>query len=258
MFKCLSCTTAYVLLAATASAEVIKINAIDWCPQLCADSGKPGYVMDTVKLVFEGSPYEIEAKTYPWTRAILGVYNGKSHALLSPAKNEAPKLRYPQHAIGVQRMCFFTSVDSEWYYQGLSSLKNLKIGIAYDTSIAELNDYVSLNREQFEFLPYNHEFLIRNLNMLSRKRLDTFLFTYNSTIFSLQQLNLESSYREAGCVSSEPIYMAFSPNPDQSDQIDELMRFFDRRMQTLKETGQIESIMKSYGLADWQPFIREN
>ncbi|WP_394251931.1 hypothetical protein [Vibrio profundi] len=147
MFKCLLYITAYFLLAATANAEVIKINAIDWCPQLCADNDKPGYVMDTVKLVFEGSPYEIEAKTYPWTRAILGVYNGKSHALLSPAKNEAPKLRYPQHAIGVQRMCFFTSVDSEWYYQGLSSLKNLKIGIAYDTSIAKLNDYVSLNRE---------------------------------------------------------------------------------------------------------------
>ncbi|WP_394251929.1 hypothetical protein [Vibrio profundi] len=94
--------------------------------------------------------------------------------------------------------------------------------------------------------------------MLSRERLDTFLFTYNSTIFSLQQLNLESSYREAGCVSSEPIYMAFSPNPDQSEQIDELMRFFDRRMQKLKETGQIESIMESYRLADWQPSIRKN
>ncbi len=52
--------------------------------------------------------------------------------------------------------------------------------------------------------------------------------------------------------------MAFSPNPDQSEQIDELMRFFDRRMQKLKETGQIESIMESYRLADWQPSIRKN
>ena len=214
--------------------------------------------MDTVHRVFAGSHYEVQAKTYPWTRAILGVYNGKSHALLSPAKNEAPQLLYPKYAIGIQRMCFFTAAQSDWEYQGLKSLKGLKIGIAYDTSIAELNDYVSTNKEQFEFIPYNHEFIERNLNMLSHRRLDTFLFTYNSTIFTLKQLGLDTEYREAGCVSSEPIFMAFSPNPEQSEEINELIRFFEQRMHELSESGEIELIMESYGLEDWQPFIPQN
>ncbi|WP_289847705.1 hypothetical protein [Pseudoalteromonas sp. C2R02] len=39
-------------------------------------------------------------------------------------------------------MCFFSSVDSDWQYQGASSLSDMQIGIGNDTSIEELNDYV--------------------------------------------------------------------------------------------------------------------
>ncbi|MGF1756029.1 transporter substrate-binding domain-containing protein [Vibrio makurazakiensis] len=243
------------LLSFSTHSSTLKVNAIDWCPQLCTDFELNGYVMDTVDIVFKESPYELEAKTYPWTRAILGVYNGKSHALLSPAKNEAPQLLYPQHPIGVQRMCFFTSSSSNWKYTGLKSLKGMKIGIAYDTSIAELNDYVAEHKDQFEFFPYNHKFITRNLNMVSKHRINAFLFTYNSTVFTLKNLGLRDEFKEAGCVSSEPIYMAFSPNPNQASQIAEIMLFFDQRMQKLKSDGEISRIMARYGLEDWQTYL---
>lgn len=80
--------------------ETLKIASIDWCPQICPGQTKAGYVTDTVKKVFEGGPYQLSIKQYPWSRAILLVRTGKAHALLAPAKAEAPDLVFPVNEIG--------------------------------------------------------------------------------------------------------------------------------------------------------------
>ncbi|MGF1722321.1 hypothetical protein L4D20_20045 [Vibrio kyushuensis] len=233
----------------------ININAIDWCPQLCNHKDQQGYVMDTVNAVFIDSPYYIVSTTYPWSRAIQGVFEGKALALLSPAKSEAPGLRFPNNPIGVQRMCFFASRSSSWQYEGLESLEGLRIGIAYDTSIAELNDYVTHNKGQFSFFPYDDDFITRNLNMVKQERLDTFLFTYNSTMYTIAQLGMGEEIKSAGCVSAEAIYMAFSPDPEQAEKVDKLIEYFDTKMGELRKTDAIDTIMKKYGLIDWQPYL---
>lgn len=233
-------------------AETLKIASIDWCPQLCPGKEKAGYITDTVNEIFEGSPYKADIKTYPWTRAILLARKGDVHALLSPAKAEAPELLYPENGIGVQRMCFFTKADSQWNYSGIESLRNLKIGIAYDTSVEELNSYLTQNREQFDFMPYNGTYVSKSLRKLDAGRYDMFLFTHNSVVYEMRNLGAEKNYRCAGCVFSAKVYMAFSPAESQRARVQEMMKYFDKRMDELKISGRIEQIMNRYGLEDWQ------
>ena len=229
------------------NAKTIKIAAIDWCPQICIDQKQKGYVVDLVKEIYKDSGYELDIEYLPWSRAIKYVSSGKADALLSPAKAEAPDLLYPQQTVGAQTMCFYTSSNSTWTYQGVESLQDLQIGIAIDTSIEELNSYVEQHPGQFQFQPYHERFISQNAGKLDKGRMDAFLFTRNSTQYELQQAGVWQNYREAGCVSSAPIYMAFTPASCQSS-INDMMELFDRRMLELTQSSFIHQTMNSYGL----------
>jgi len=231
-------------------AEKINISAIDWCPQICPQQEQEGYVVDIINEVFKDSQYEVVIDYYPWSRAIKNVQQGKSDALLSPAKAEAPTLIYPQEAVGTQRMCFFTSIDSSWNYNGPSSLKNKKIGIANDTSIEELNDYVHANPQQFQFQPYNDRYVLQNAKKIEKKRIDTFLFTRNTTLYTLKKAGLVARFSEAGCVSEAKIYIAFSPLQANKDKRTKMIELFDFRIRELQQTGYIDYLMQQYGLGN--------
>jgi polar amino acid transport system substrate-binding protein len=228
--------------------ETIRIAAIDWCPQLCPNGENKGYVVDLVELAFEGSPYNLSIETMPWSRAIKLTQDGVTFALLSPAKAEAPELLFPDTAVGTQRMCFFTLSANTWTYEGEGSLAGVKIGIAADTSIEELNDYVKRNRDQFQFQPYNGKYILSNLRKLKHKRIDAFLFTKNTTQYEINKLGWAKDFKLAGCVSKADIYMAFSPDAAVRSKVTSMMNVFETNMKLLKQQGKIEQVLSKYGL----------
>jgi len=240
-----------ILILQLSFSSTIKIASIDWCPQLCPNEKKEGYVIDILNEVFKNSPYPLDIKSYPWSRSINMAKNGEVLALLSPAKAEAPMLNYPKLEVGKQMMCFFTTKNSQWKYTGIGSLKNQIIGIASDTSIEELNEYVKKNREQFQFLPYSQNYIGQSLKKLQHNRFDTFLFTKNSTIYKINSLNLSNEYKIAGCVSSANIYMAFTPLKKHEKEVKSIIKYFDNKMKELKQSNKIQKIMERYGLDKW-------
>ncbi len=233
----------------TTAEQVINISAIDWCPQVCLDPKRPGYVVELVKKIFEDTEYQLNIPIYPWSRAIKNVYSGRADALLSPAKDEAPNLRYPQHPVGNQQMCFFNLKSNFWHYSGgINSLEGLQVGIATDTSIEELNEYVKKHPNQFQFQPYHERYLQQSIAKLEKGRMDTFLFTKNSTLFALDKLSKKNTVKLAGCVSKTPIYMAFTPEANKKKRIAAMIAIFDKKLAKLKESKYIEELMKSYNL----------
>jgi len=232
----------------TALKEDIHIDAIDWCPQVCLDSNHPGYVVELVKKIFENTQYQLNIHIFPWSRAIQNVSSGKADALLSPAKSEAPNLLYPELSVGYQQMCFFTLYKSNWHYDGVSSLKGLQIGIATDTSIEELNNYVKSNPWQFQFQPYHERFIAQNIAKLEKNRMDSFVFTKNSTLFTLDELDKQNLIKVAGCLSKAPIYMAFTPVASKQGKISKMMSVYDSKLSALNKTQYIKKLMASYHL----------
>ncbi len=234
--------------SAATSQKTLIVNAIDWCPQICNNHSKPGYIVELVEKIFQESDYKLTISIFPWSRAIRNVSLGRADAILSPAKNEAPHLLYPKMAVGYQQMCFFTLKESSWKYTGVKSLKDVIVGIAKDTSIEELNDYVKEHPHQFQFQPYHERFVTQNLAKLKKKRMDTFLFTKNTTNYMIKSLNQSSNYKIAGCVSSAPLYMAFTPSEDKKIDILKLIAIFDHRLSQLKATSYYKNLLKSYDI----------
>ena len=233
---------------ATDDERTIKIASIDWCPQLCPKEEKKGYIHDLVTEIYTQQGYQLDIETMPWSRAIALTRKGTRVALLSPAKAEAPDLRYPGENVGTQQMCFFTGIKSDWTYRGKKSLENLSIGIANDTSIEELNYYVQANKEQFQFLPYGQHYISTSLKKLDLERIDAFLFTLNTTNHEIKKAGLQNIYRSAGCVSKSNIYIAFSPAESVWAEVDELIKVFDEGIKNLRRTNQAEDILSVYGI----------
>ncbi|MGO1117282.1 substrate-binding periplasmic protein [Rhodovibrionaceae bacterium A322] len=235
--------------------ETISVASIDWCPQLCTDQQKPGYVMETLEAVFQDSPYDLSIEIFPWSRAISATRSGTRLGLLSPAKAEAPDLRFPQQPVGIQRMCFFTTAKSDWRYSNVDSLQGKFIALAADSSIEELNDYLRLNPDRFHTMVYSDRYVATALRMLENNRIDAFLFTYNTTVSEIARLNLTGKFRSAGCVATTLIYFAFTADPTQQDQVSRVMAFFDQKMAELRASGEVARIMQRYGLEDWQALL---
>jgi len=247
-----ACCLCWILASSAGHSETIKVAAVDWCPQICVNKERPGFVMETIQLIFKDSPYDLDIEIYPWTRAIKMVNAGEAHALLAPVKREAPNLRYPVHAIGSQKMCFWTKPESNWKYSGINSLQDLQIGFAYDVTITELSDYMASNKDRFQLMSFNHEYIVKNMKKLEFGWIDTFLLTHNFAMYEFNALNVTSKIRLAGCLSPERYYMAFSSRSRDPEKIDKMMKFFDLKMKELKTSKKIPHIMRRYGLQDWQ------
>jgi ABC-type amino acid transport substrate-binding protein len=219
---------------------------------MCIHPDKPGYATELVKTVFEGSNYSVSIEIFPWSRSIKMVRAGEAQALLAPAKSEAPDLLYPSEELGVQKMCIWTRPDSLWEYKGLDSLKGLQIGSAYDVSIEILNKYIKAHEEQFQLMPFNDAYIKKSLKKLEYHRIDAFVLTHNFAMFELNALKARHKVRLAGCLSNEKFYLAFSPNKHAKLSVEKIMTFFDKRIREIRKSGQLDSILQTYGLKDWK------
>jgi polar amino acid transport system substrate-binding protein len=233
-----------------ADRKTIKIASIDWCPQLCPGREQQGYVTDIVREVYSALEYELIIDFFPWSRAIKVVRNGEYDALLSPAKPEAPDLIYPDNPVGFQQMCFFTLNKFNWQYSGPESLARLDIGIASDTSIEELNVYIANNASQFQFQPYLDRYVEQNANKLLKHRIDTFLFTLNTTLFELKELGMDDQIKNAGCVSKANIYIAFTSLDKKAEYVEKLIKVYDEKYPQLLNDGVIEQILARYEIVN--------
>ena len=211
-------------------AETIKVAAIDWCPQICVNETRPGYTVELIKKIFQDSEYTLEIDLFPWSRAIKYVSEGKYDALLAPAKKEAPLLIFPNFPVGHQRMCFFIDANSAWRYENKQSLQGLKIGIANDASIEELNSYIKEHPEQFNYQPYHERFVAQNVGKLLKKRIDTFIFTKNTTLYEAE------------------IFLAFTPADKKKQQINKMINYFNKRMAILINAGEINKLHQKYDI----------
>lgn len=229
-------------------ADTINVAAIDWCPQICVNGANAGYTVDLIKKVYEKGSYDLKIDIFPWSRAIKYVSEGKYDALLAPAKKEAPHLVFPRFGVGLQTMCFFTSAKNTWKYSGEDSLSSMQIGIAFDTSVEELNGYIKKHPEQFQFQPYHERYVAQNAGKILKGRIDAFLFTKNTTQHELKKAGLEKGIQNAGCVSQADIYLAFTADKEKSEGIDRAVRFFDFRMEHLIQSGFVDTLHRQYDI----------
>jgi hypothetical protein len=84
--------------------------------------------------------------------------------------------------------------------------------------------------------------------MLSKGRIDAFLFTKNSTKHTLQKENVWHKYKVAGCVNSTDIFMAFTPAAKKHGDVKKMIDTFEQRAELLGHHTLLAQQLAKYGL----------
>lgn len=229
------------------STKAIHISTVDWCPFICPSSAEnPGLLVEYTKAIFDRAGYNLNFEVFPWSRALINMRSGKSDALLAPAKSEAPDLIYPDTEIGVQRFCFFSLNGDPWLYERPESITNRKILYPRDVFPPELDEYKS--SAILSKLTYSSNYLKQAIAMLKLGRIESVLMNYYPMIEYLNNHNLSDMIKLSGCVSSQKLYLAFSPVPEKKKNNEKLLTVFEERIAELKKEQFFQKLLVKYKL----------
>lgn len=229
--------------------QKVRLGADNWCPHNCADSAKDqGYLIDIAHAVFEPEGIQVEYINLSWSRALDMARRGDLDGVVGAFKGDAPDFVFPDQPQGVGANSFFTAPGSQWQFKGIASLADQRLsvinGYAYSP---ELDDYIAAQRTNDSRLAIlsGDEPLPRALALLKIGRIDLLVEDAAVLHYRLQQQPELGPVREAGQLTNEPLYIAFSP---QTPDAARLARLLSDGMQRLAVSGALARIKARYGL----------
>jgi polar amino acid transport system substrate-binding protein len=236
-------------------ARLLRIVADDWCPVSCegSDGAPAGYAVDLARAVFSAAGYDVQYSVQPWARALAETRKGSAQVIVGTLVSNAPDFIYPQETIGTNTNVFFTRADNSWQYQGMASLDSIVVGVANEYVFGEpFDSYVLDQRDNGERLQVIHsdDPVMQAFSLLDAGRIGTYLDDRMVVRWTARQANVPLELREAGTVSSIPLYVAFSPADARSR---ELAQIFDAGVRRLRASGKLAEILAAYRINDWNP-----
>ncbi len=211
-----------------------------------------GYLIDIVREIFEGEGHTVKYSVRPWTRAIMEVKAGTFNALLGPFKSEAPGFIFPKEEIGASTLSFYTKADSTWIFNGIDSLKEVRLGVIQDYNYRPwLQEYRTSHPENFVVMP-GEKAIETNIKMLLNGRIDVIPTNMNSFLYRAKTGGYLDKIRFAGrdnIGESQKIYIAFSPNHNSSNKYADIL---STGLIEMRASGRLQQILAKYGLIDWK------
>lgn len=252
---------AAMLFAGPALGDTITVHSDPWCPYNCeAGSDKTGYMIEVAKAIFEKAGHTIKYENMPWTRCLDFVQKGKIDAIVGAAKGEAPACIFPDEEFGFTNICFFVKKGNPWQYQGLDSLKQLKIGIQAEYEYgATLDEYFAKHKNTPHVQEVSaDEPLVLNIRKLLKDRIDTIPEDKSAFLYTAMLLGVADQVALAGPTAiesrddfeSRKVYIAFAPGQPNSQAYAKL---FSEGIKEMRASGALAQILAKYGLTDWKP-----
>jgi polar amino acid transport system substrate-binding protein len=192
----------------------------------------------------------------PWTRAIDLVERGDHQLLIGTTPAGSPKLKLST-PIGVDRTCFYVPSDSPWRYKRPDDLKSMRVGVVQDYSydaggaIDKLIAGYRKARDPRLELAYGDNALNSNFRKLAGGRMDVVIENENVARYTLRQMNLSDRIIGVGCVTHYlgTLHIGFSPKLQNAPAI---AAQIEQGIAEMRRSGELERILASYGLQDWQ------
>lgn len=211
-----------------------------------------GYIVDIIKAIFEPLGYFIVYQNIPWSRCIRETRDGIFHGLAGADIREVPDFVFPTKTVGTTQPQFFTRASSQWKYQGLQALEDIRLGSIQDyTYTALLDIYIRQHQSDPHLTIVKGENGLKQLiDLLEANRIDVFVENAPVVQFTLQQQNIpKNTIKPAGVPGvGVLLYVPFSPKYQESR---ELVEIFDRGIVQLRKNGKLQKILSRYQLSDW-------
>jgi len=239
------------LVPAPVIADEITIVADEW-PPYCGkpDSIQVGYGIEIAKHVFASAGHTVNYIVTPWTRAIADTRAGKYNAIIGAYKEEAPDFVFPEEEFGIAKDAFYAKTASTWTYEGLESLRAIKIGAIKGYSYGEeLDTYFKKKPQRVQYV-YGDDPILQNIKKLLLGRVDVIIACENVLLHKSKEMGEPGKVINVGGTGvSGKLYIAFSPKILKSKEYADI---FTKGLRKLKDSGELEKILARYGLTYWE------
>ncbi|MHC4885313.1 MAG: substrate-binding periplasmic protein [Planctomycetota bacterium] len=210
-----------------------------------------GYIVDLVTAIYEPDGYTVSFINLPWSRCIKDTRDGRITALAGADIKEVPDFIFPEETVGTTRPTFFVRKDSSWAFKGVTSLKEIKLGVIQDYTYSEdVDEYTQRHQKSDRLLIVKgNDPLDRLIDALQNKRIEAFIENAPVVHYTLRQKGLGDQIREAGGPQAGVrLFVPFSPKLPQAK---EHARRFDEKIREFRRSGKLKTILDRYQLQDW-------
>nr|WP_281368202.1 ABC transporter substrate-binding protein [Simiduia aestuariiviva] len=244
------------------AAERLVLAADVWCPYNCQANHRerPGYMIELAQRVFSEHGIEVQYVNLPWSRAKASVSEGLAQGLVGATLDDPDTrhLVFPDHAQGQMHNVFVGRKGENWRYQGLSSLRTVRIGAIQDYEYGPtLDNYMAIPNVPVHTVSGDRP-LTRLIRMLQSRRIDVIVedhSVFRYTASSLEFTDFELLGDIPGPTALTNLYIAFTPDP-QGRRYAELL---SNGVAALRARGELAEIMAKYELIDWmQPLTKSS
>jgi polar amino acid transport system substrate-binding protein len=239
-----------------ASADEITIVTDAWRPFTCEpSSASPGYMIEIAEHVFKKAGYTVVYKTMDWKKAIEETRKGKYTAIAGGYKSDSPDFIFPNKAQGVSQNVFFVKKGTAWKYNGIESLKKIKLGVVQDYSYSEqINKYIAENKGKASiYVAKGTTPIQENIDKLMKGEINAFIedpSVYGNYCGTKNLIDVVGAVQTAGSEGpAEKNYIAFSPANPKSKEYASIL---SKGLEKMRATGELKQILGKYYMKDWE------
>lgn len=237
---------------ATPLPEQLTLAATDWCPFSCSPSTSPqhpGIISEYLSQLLSQHNITLNIKFLPWSRALVEANNGTVDGLLTVVPEETGQLLMPATPTANYTDCFFVHPDKQWHYRNSDSLGQVKIAYIQDYGYNEpLHSHIHNPANASRLFEVSGAYPSRRMvRLVLAGRAGAMIeeqfvaaWTSQNTTSSLYP---QRPLKRAGCLDSNPFYLAISPNLPASKR---LIQLFDRILKQPENLKLLDRITQSY------------
>jgi polar amino acid transport system substrate-binding protein len=240
-----------VIFSTICQAQTITIAADPWPPYNgIAGSAEPGYGIELAKKIYGEAGYEIIYINIPWARAVPETRQGNFNAIIGANIEDAPDFIFPEEEFGISKRALWALKGTAWRFNGMDSLKSVKIGAIQDYSYGkQFNDFFRKNKNLVDYV-HGENALLLNISKLLTGRINVIIENRNVFLYTVKKLGVSDRIINVGSeVSSDKVYIAFSPGIKESKKY---AAIFTRGIRKMQQNGDLKKILEKYGLEYWK------
>lgn len=224
----------------------------EWCPYVCFESTRPGYLVELAREVFESPARPVEVRRMSWARAIREAESGRIDGVLGAVRGESATLVYPTLAAAGDRPAFAVRAEDPWTFTGVEVLADRRIGLADGYRFGPRLDGALFpgGRGGPTLEPLSTDRPTwTNLRKLVDGRIDTVLDNGHVLRHEIERGGFFPAVRLIDAGVENPVFMAFADTPTGRS----LAQHFDRVMLARSKRGGRSALEQTYGPMGWSP-----
>jgi len=227
--------------------KVLEFLTLDYCPLICKSGDRKGILVDILETIYVPLGYKINVNIKPIKRAFKDYANGEYDGVIGGDPTQFPLNSFPKIVSVPHSPYFYKLANNKWEYNGIESLKLVRIGAVenYKYANPDIEKYLRSKNDGVVLIS-EKDHLKKLINLLKKNRIDSFLGGEFPVEDYLKSKGLEKEIILASKdIGTFRNYISFS---NKSKNSKELLEIHDKRFMEIYKDGTLAKIYQKYGV----------